>query len=422
LGQIIAVIKKTMSLTFSNLPTSSKEDIVIHQALREVALDLAAYDYSSVIASKNSGLFDGATGLSLFYFEMFRMTSQRKYLSKAMLFFEEAYKNLSKNNFNLSHGSCGTMWLMNYFVQAGILSKSHEDFLIHFDRLLCKVINSYSHNIDPMHGLLSIANYLFARNNSENVECLKKILMIVYKNKKKFKRGIAWESHSYVPEIGNCKHINFGYAHGNLAVLYFLSKYIKHDIGTSLSRSLFESGMEYFLSFASTTEQSTFPNRLDGRKRVYGSKIGYCYGDLGLACGFSAIANNLDRSDFRQMAMNLGRRVANNVFEKGNLVYDIGLCHGAAGNAYMLLKLFRELNDDILLQASLKQYRQLLTLKHKENGIVGFTSIAYETASGKFSRKSNHGFIEGVAGMGISIVSFLDDRRLYEWDQILYLT
>lgn len=384
-------------------------------------LELAAYDYSSY-QWKNAGLFDGTAGISIFYYEVYQLTGQTWCLDRCLSYFEKAYNNLKMDNFNLSHGCTGVMWLMNYLIVQKVLPQKYQEYLTRFDKSLYNVIDCYSHNLDPMHGLLSIANYLFSRKKAENTESLIKILKSIDRLKIVSPSGIFWQSSSWDPEIGIRKHINLGYAHGILAILYFLSKYMHNKIEEKLSGQLFREGMKYMLSHYNNGKESVFPHRIHPDKIAVGTRLAYCYGDLGLACGFSAIGKNLNDDGMREIAIHLAKRTSMQVEKENESIRDIGLCHGASGNGYMFYRLYQDLGNPEFLRAANKQFHQLLNLRQEGMGIIGFSAIDFNKDTSQFYRRANPGFIEGVAGVGLALIEYVKSKSQASWDQLLYLS
>lgn len=264
-----------------------KTEKVIKDELKTILIEISNFDFQNIIEINNIGIFNGISGVSLFYYYLHRATGNEEYYKKSFLLFEKAFNNINPLNLNLSFGSSGIMWLLNLFNRYNAFKLDYEDYLLPYDFLLKKRLCEYESDIDPMHGLLSIANYLLTRNTKASTESLIEIINIIDQRKTIFDNGIAWETNNNDPVDKDKKHINFGYAHGLLAILYFISKIKLKNIEIKKCEDLFNRGLKYFLSFKSNDGEMFFPTRLQDTTLTKNPRIAFCYGDLGIACGLS---------------------------------------------------------------------------------------------------------------------------------------
>jgi lantibiotic biosynthesis protein len=398
------------------------QNTALKYKLAELISDLADFDYTTTRIGDNAGMFSGTAGLSLFYYHAYLFTSNERYLELSMQYFQNSFTALSHDNFGLSHGATGTMWLMNFFKKEQIVEMPFEEYLEAYDEVLYKRIDQYSDNIDPMHGLLSLANYFLERNNATAAKALVKIAGILDESKVPVENGIAWELSKHDPGAGTYRHINLGYAHGVPAVLYFLSRFIQAKIEETRCRQLLDQGLHFLLSLQDFTQENYFPGRIVGNEIRICKKLAYCYSDLGIACGLTAIARNLDDAALLATAKNAACHVAGVSLNRISYFPDIGLCHGAAGNGYMFHKLFQVHQAEILREASENQFQKLMALRNMSMGITGFTAIDFDKVQDKFIRKTDAGFIEGTSGMGLAIIGYLKNDLQTNWDRILFLS
>ena len=91
-----------------------------------------------------------------------------------------------------------------------------------------------------------------------------------------------------------------------------------------------------------------------------------------------------------------------------NMVYDAGICHGAAGIALVFNILYQE--------AGLTQYREAaahwldvcLNMSYHRDGIAGYREWRLPEYGGW---KNTPGLLNGVAGIGLSLLSFVSDQE-----------
>lgn len=389
--------------------------------LRESLFEIAEFNYDSYLEKMDCGIFDGSCGLSLFFFCLYNYTQEEKYYKKSQILFENSFHKIDPSILSLSHGASGIMWTLNHFSKEVAFNSNYEEYLNAYDTSLFDKIEGFKSNIDTMHGLLSIANYLFSRDTKIAHNCLRKIFEIVDANKIIVKEGCAWKGNEDVEVDDKEQYFSFGYAHGIPAILYFLSCFIQKNIETEKALDLFNKGMNYLLYQKNTKCPTYFPTIIIRNEIRRTERISYCYGDLGIACGLTAIANKMKDSKLLLEAREIANNIAEISIPLSQDVSDIGLCHGAAGNGFMFLKLYETHKLEILKEASYLQYKRLLSLKKKGTGIVGYTSTDYDSNRKTFYDKTDPGFINGTAGVGLSIIAYLTNGKIHEWDKILYL-
>src|SRR5687767_10275604 len=166
--------------------------MMIQTKLKDLLHDIGEFNYDSIPLNEG-GLFDGYCSLSVFYYQLYCYTSNDKYYTQAQTYFIRGLEITHRDNLNLSYGMCGPMWLLQYYSATSAFDISEANtYLESFDHFLEDKIDSYRNNTDTMHGLLSIANYLFSRNTPTASKCLHRILDIIYENSIETGAGLAW--------------------------------------------------------------------------------------------------------------------------------------------------------------------------------------------------------------------------------------
>lgn len=72
----------------------------------------------------------------------------------------------------------------------------------------------------------------------------------------------------------------------------------------------------------------------------------WCYGDLGVAAALAMMSKSLGRPDIRRMAQTLGDRAAANRKRLGDVIADLGICHGEMGTAHLMTRTAAHLGED----------------------------------------------------------------------------
>jgi lantibiotic modifying enzyme len=402
--------------------TTGLNEAHLKDALQKALFEIAAYDRYDKILNRNVSIFTGITGMSLLYYHLYLHTENKDYYEKSLSYFEQSFNLLNPQKVNFSFGATGVMWLLNYFKQHRAFDLDFEEYLAPFDEVVFNRLEEFSDDIDPIHGLLGFANYFLERDTPCAEKALHKILTFIDQCKTQEKGGIAWRNNTPDPETGSAYHINFGYAHGVLSVIYFLCRFIHKKINPTKSARLCRQALDYFLSHRDPAHITHFPSLIDETGRKHSYRIAYCYGDLGVACGLTNIGRLLNDRPLLQIARSTALNIAAFSLKMKENINDVGLCHGAGGNGYMFFQLYRHHKSEILKAAALNQYERLLALKKQESGIAGFMAMDYDAAQNISFLKADPGFLTGTAGIGLSIMSFLDRGKNSSWDKLLLLS
>lgn len=382
--------------------------------------ELGDYDYSTVVSKENPGLFMGDAGLSIFYYNLYLHTQDDIFYEKAFHYFQTAYHKITPHQYNFSMGATGIMWLLNYYKKEDAFEIDYDEYLEQFDITVSKHMAD-QYDFDPMHGLLGIANYFLNRNTPFANECIIDIINKLDTHKVVTDKGISWLSTDHV-NGETVEYVNLGYAHGLIAIGYYLSRFIARGIEKEKCEKMLTGTLNYILSVQDNSKEFRFPSHIDKQGNPsQAQRVCYCYGDLGIACGLTIIAQNTKDDQLLLKAKEAAEYIALVAISNIDKIEDIGLCHGAAGNGYMFMKLYHWHQSSILQQAAIAQYNQLFNLKREGTGIAGYTSIDFDLEKQAFYKKTDPGFITGVAGVGLSIISCLDNEINGEWDEILLL-
>lgn len=398
-----------------------RDNKILADELTKTLFEIADFDYEGLEEKAESGIFDGYGSLSLFFFHLYRFTDNQRYREKFLHYFEKAFNSMEMENLNLSYGASGVMWLLNLYIKKKCLNLKYNDYLDAYDDLLVKRIDEYGLNIDTMHGLLSIANYLLERKSHASDICLNKIVDIIDENKICIDNGITWKGNDSVELNDDQQYFSFGYAHGIPAILWFLCRFISRGIKTQKTKSLFNKGFIFFNANKLNGLTTHFPAVVMKNSIRQTSRIAFCYGDLGIAAGLTMIAKNNDNRILLKDALAISLDTAQLSLKPESHTNDIGLCHGAAGNGFLFSRLYKIHKAEILREAAIQQFKRLISLKMNGHGIAGFTSIDYDSSKGHYYKKTDKGFINGTAGVGLSIISLLSNDKIQYWDNLLYL-
>jgi len=211
---------------------------------------------------------------------------------------------------------------------------------------------------------------------------------------------------------------NLGLSHGVPGALVFLSK--AGALGLKEAENLARSaGAWLLLQRRSYPNGSSFTRRFmaDPSEDTEGSRLSWCYGDLGISAAMMVSATALKCADWHEAALHLARAAAS---REEATVMDGGLCHGAFGNAHIFHRFFRATGEECFLQASRRWLKEGFALRRPGQGLAGF--LAWEPGMSDIPVENpwqpESGYLEGISGIGLALLGFLSASEP-DWDQLL---
>lgn len=221
---------------------------------------------------------------------------------------------------------------------------------------------------------------------------------------------LAWPSRH--PQTGT-PEINLGLAHGVPSVLLALSRHADDPV----AREMVEQGVSYLLScrMENTANGSLFPHRMVGGKPDQPGRLAWCYGDPGVGAALWQIGVNCNRPDWVADSIGILRRAASRRDTTLNRVNDACLCHGTAGLALLFYKMAFLTNHEEFLDAADHWARATLDHGLNEAGAGGYL---FQTTGNRFV--SGYSLLEGIAGVGLTLLALLDADTL-GWEQGLLI-
>ncbi len=174
---------------------------------------------------------------------------------------------------------------------------------------------------------------------------------------------------------------------GHAGVILVLARVIERGWGAARERELLGASVETQLSHRQSGQPFLYPYEV-GKT---GSRLAWCYGDLGVALALRKAARALDSDDWASASSEAVRTAASASIE-ASLVVDAGLCHGAAGVALV----FSNFTDEPLAIEAANRWWSLVAR-------FAFTTRAV-------------GLLEGLAGIALALESRITGSR--EWARL----
>jgi lantibiotic modifying enzyme len=359
----------------------------------------------------NSGLLDGKAGqlLMLFFAEKFNSTwVDEEWLNSEFNLLADKTEGLIPD-FSLAHGYAGVAWLFEVIFnsqKAVFEANTSIDKLIH--NLLEKKV--WDTEIEMVMGLAGVAPYLYRRSHQPiNLLSIKKLAQhFSALSVKDDLHHLFWPVYKNSVYYTNNEtsfrcEVNMGLAHGQLSFIAamlpslnipevkpYVSDLILHSCNWVIEQQQSPSKVGSYFSYLAGANQK--------------SKLGWCYGDLCTALTLARAGKALNRNDFYEFAIKVGKHSCNRT-EYSAEITGAGVCHGSMG----LVLLFSQMHDITGEQVFYSASHRWLDYTLEKYKAVGIEYILGQ----KHNTPSKKGLISGLAGIGLVLLSVLGQEP--EW-------
>lgn len=343
-----------------------------------------------------SGLFDGAA-------EVYESS-----LSRAL---ELAEKQPAESG--LISGFLGTAWLLEHTGNGACLEPSDD-----ITAGLTRFVESSQGwiDFDLVSGMVGFGVYAIERAREPGSrDCLEAIVSRLERTALEINGGNGWET----PPRGNYPYPRFdlGTAHGLPGVIQMLAQIRRLGIKSCEADELTRKAIDFLLT-QEIGSPSRFASSLVRHRAPDPSRLGWCYGDLGLAGALRVAGDCLGSERISQIALETALHAARRSPESSGVV-DETLCHGTSGLSHMFNRFFQASDDQVFADASNYWLRRTLEFSAKIRG--GETGLGFVWRLNEKGWAKQPGLLMGAAGVGLALlgaVTSLEPR----WDRLLLLS
>lgn len=389
---------------------------IYHSKLFQIEREL---DNCCTSGSLSFSLFDGLSGISLFYYTLYTATQDCRYLDKSIHLLNESVSIFDGCHFLPTYcgGLAGLSSLMTLLVKEGAIEYSVNDDV---NEYLLAALEEYLNAgiFDFLHGAIGIATYFafLLSVKPSNQYAIKATELTLERLNTTKEEGDATYKWRYYDRDGSFEY-NISMAHGMSSIVCYLSRllHIGYSSQTRIE-DLCRRAIEYINSqrIELSIYGSFYPyTSLENNTSITKSRLAWCYGDLGIAIAQINAGLALRDSHIIDSALSVLMYVASQRRElKSNCVLDAGLCHGAAGIAQCFNRLFQLTESSIFKEATDYWMNVLLDFSDGEKyaGYIVFNPRGESYYSA--------GLLEGICGIGLSLISYLYPQS-YKWDEIM---
>lgn len=170
---------------------------------------------------------------------------------------------------------------------------------------------------------------------------------------------------------------DLGIAHGVPGILAVLARILEAGISVRTTRRLLAAGTRWLVQQVHDRDGPAFdtyvPRDLDADRGAafppMPSRLGWCYGDPGVAAALLRIAHALGDDELRARAMAIVRRIA--AIRRDPSVEDASLCHGSAGLLHIFHRIYRATGDPAARDAAIHWAERTLVVRAGPHAVAG---------------------------------------------------
>lgn len=317
-----------------------------------------------------------------------------------------------------SNGLAGVSWGIRHLVSEGFIEVDDydEEVLLRYTRE--KTISfSRAGKFDFLHGSLGMV-YSLLRHDVYTAADLGNFIELLAGAGTSQNGKICWSSTVHFgPQSSEV--INLGLAHGIPATVSVLSRFYSEKLRSPLLEDLVVRSVNYILSSKNKPEKkciSLYPGYIDDAGQGENSRMGWCYGDLGIAFSLLQAGRSMGREDWIEESMRIADHAAQRRDMDTNMVYDASLCHGTAGQAHMFNRFYQATRRESCREAAVYWAGKTLQMAQHDDGFGGYKSFYYNEGY-----KNNIGVLDGSAGIGLSLISLVSAIEP-RWDSAFLLS
>lgn len=317
-------------------------------------------------------------------------------------------------------GLGGTFFAIEHLVKQDFIDESARDSLAMFDDFFVKYMHLrlQKNDFDYFSGATGIGSYLLERLPFQPTlsDALEQLLTAFEQDAQPDGAGgIFWKTTFSRPD--GASEINVGLTHGMLSQVLLLARLCKAGVAPARCRTLLEGAVSFLLRQEQDAAQyySLFPN-VAGFPTT--SRLGWCYGDLGIALGLYRAGQACERPDWIEKAMDIFQYTTTRRDLQRNMVKDAAFCHGACGIAQFFQRMYLETGIPAFENTHQYWTQQVLNLARPGAGIAGYLPhIAME----RIPPANTRSLLNGVSGIGLSLIC-ADSDIPPDWDACFLLS
>lgn len=310
----------------------------------------------------------------------------------------------------------GISWLA-WVVDELVGGRDADSVLARFDIALLQAFDDRV-GFDLVGGLAGIGVMAASREQAGGAKIADRVLRKLEVAAVPFGDGVAWPTP--VAHMSPSQRetypdgmFDLGVAHGMGGVIGMLSQFVEAEIEVGRSRALLQRAVAW-LRDAATPGCPRFGTNWPVDRG--GPRIGWCYGDLGIAGVLLRASAALDDEALADEAVGLLRGVIAPLEERG--APDASFCHGAAGFAHIYSVAYQQTGlEDMRVQA-VRWLREVIEMRKPGTGIAGYSSLKIDGDATRW--EADRSLLTGVVGTALVLHAATTDD-VPSWQRLFAL-
>jgi lantibiotic biosynthesis protein len=353
------------------------------------------------------GLNSGKLSVALFYCYLSDYQKDEKYLTIAGDVLDECFEEMSPklykgHNYFLELSELGVF--LEFAKKNNWYSADTEQFLESIDKHLYEYMKKkiVLKNLDVYAGALMAGSYYLNRKTeSILVEEYLRELVFAIDNLKLLDElgGYFWQS-----PIFNDDRVYTGISHGSAMIINFLCGVHQKGMELQLCEDLIYKACLFLQNIkGKDARKALYPN-------IIGEKLGaiqlsFCYGDLGTSYVLLRASQVLNSEELHQEILNDLHDLGQLTDSASTSINDAGITYGAVGVATIFNKIAELEKNPIFESYANFWYEKIPNFRTHNDPTIG-----YQAQFNQYNPATNIAFSEGIAGIGIAMMCFLNKK------------
>lgn len=371
------------------------------------------YSIHKQYETENISLLDGLMGPILFKTYYGKFQKDNSIIEESISDMEVVFSQMDNiKDLTLSMGFAGILFVLDH-LDKGQFIEFEEGFLDFDIDIFSKAIRE-SKDLDYLHGISGIIlSFIENKNYSRFNAYFEQWINLILLTKESSEDELKWKRSLEQPG-GIFKDVYcLGLAHGTPSIILILLKVYKRTNNQKVRELLHKAAKFLFRSRFKEENDFFFPNSFaEGYETP--SRLAWCYGDLGCAMSLYLYGRHFNDKSM----IDFSNRVFLKHCQKRDVlkyrVTDPGFCHGSIGIAHFYGRMFNYTGLEIYRETSEYWVRATLEKATYMDGLAGYKHYAGPDKG----FINSYGLLEGVSGIGLSLISSITDDEP-KWDSCL---
>lgn len=392
--------------------------------LKEIVTDITKD--ITIVSTSNSSILGGTSGLLIFLTEYLKHYKNKNAQVLLNQLEEQLYDQLTNTNLDPtpSVGAPGiifSLWYKTLSEKQKFIENKDINNYLQQNAIFYSGLNDW----DLLHGFIGTCCSLFLHPKPLKFKkTFESLIDSLDKSKVLSTIGVSnWDS-TVGMEI-NKKVFNTGLAHGFPAVIIFLCKVHQLGIKQKKIETLLKDAVTFCKAIYQPKNKKRFFPTSVGTKKPFkqeftGRNGAWCYGDFGIIIALLQTGKTLKNKELIKFSNDLALATLHKEYEITHM-RDAMFCHGKMGVAHIYNRFYQAFGDEKFKKAFLFYTKDSYTNYYKKGkGYGGLQKAAYNEEKKDFFLDKSFSLLEGSAGVGLTLLSYLHPKTTGNWDILFY--